>query len=87
MAVKYYRVKQDTFLWEKGAILSSNSDGYVPTNEVWNKFEDQNEYISHNIVEKNPDWFERVYPINLLSKVVYKLRAEAKEHIAKEHTD
>lgn len=86
---KFYRVTQDTFLWEKGAILTDekNSSGYSPINDLWNKLEKQDEYISTQLVEKNPDWFERVYPVDLLTKTVYKLKDAAREHFAKQHTE
>jgi len=84
---KYYRVKQDTFLWEEGAILShtEGSNGYEPIDDVWKKHEDSSEYISSAIVEKSPDWFERVYAVNLATRTVYKLREEAKELLAKSY--
>lgn len=86
---KFYRVKKDTFMWEAGAILENNvngGDGYTAINDIWHVAELGTEYISARIIEKNPEWFERVYPVNLLSKVVYKLKAEAKEAYSKEHS-
>lgn len=89
---KYYRVKQDTFLWHKGAILKDtekgSNGGYSPETDIWDTTEHNgNEYISAPIVENNPDWFERVYPVNLLTKIVYKAKAQAREHFEKNHTE
>lgn len=90
---KYYRAKQDSFLWVKGAILVSYKElgscmeSYRPVDDtdIWDTTEfNGEECISAPIVEKNPDWFERVYPVNLLSKIVYKLKAEAQEMMSKE---
>ena len=90
MSTKFYRVIKDNFLWEKGAILQntasgSTGQGYQPISDIWDTTEhNSTEYISAKIIESNPEWFERVYQINLLSKTVYKLKAEAKEFTNKE---
>jgi len=47
--MKYYRVIKDTFLWEKGAILkqcTNGNHGYEPIEDIWNKTENQTEYIT-----------------------------------------
>lgn len=64
---KFYRVKKDTFLWDEGAIIKSEGNGYTPIEDIWNKTKDQTEYITDKIVEypSNTDSFERVYPDNL----------------------
>lgn len=74
-------------MWEEGAILKSEGDGYVAVDEVWNHVDLKTEYISDHIVENegNSEWFERVYPVNLLSKTIYKGKAEAKELLSKEY--
>lgn len=76
--MKYYRVLQDTFLWDKGAVLSSEGNGYRAVDEIFTKEFTGTEYISDKIIENNPEWFQKVYPVNLLSKTVYKVREEAK---------
>lgn len=93
MSEKYYRVKQDNFMWEKGAILKRSENlgskdscyGYEPINDLYNAGDNQTEYISGYIIESRPEWFERVYPVNLVTKTVYKLKEEAKELFSKEH--
>lgn len=72
---KYYRVKQDTFLWKAGAILSDQEKGqYVPIEDIWNVAEKPNaEYISAPIIE-HPDnavFFERVYPDSIAGKIYH----------------
>ncbi len=60
---KYFRVIKDNPLWEVGAILS-NSEGdrqFLPIEEIWNKNNHPTEYLSIEIVENQPDFFERVY--------------------------
>lgn len=90
MSKKLYRVKKDTFLWDEGAIIvgtkrDSCTTGYEAVSEIWNKIDDQDEYISEKIIINNPDYFERVYEVNALSKVLYKTREEAKEYMKKLH--
>ena len=63
---KYYRVLQDTFIWDEDAILQYQSNfgsegGYRPIEDIWNKFDDQDEYISTKYIEQNPKYFQRVY--------------------------
>lgn len=89
MAKKYYRVKKDNFLWKEGAILEwatysgSPSGGYTPIDDVWDVIEDidNGEYVSANIVEdsQNADWFERVYEVGALGKVMYVTADKARE--------
>ena len=90
--MKYYRVLQNTFLWEKGAIITNDpkigtDSGYRAIDPIWNVTEDQTEYITSKIVEDktNEAFFQRVYPVNLLTKTVYKLKEEAKEMLSKNH--
>lgn len=86
MGTRYFRCKRDNFLWKSGAILEScsksNSDasGYVPVDKttLWDATNHNgSEYISSRIIENNPDWFEEVWKINLVSSVVYKVKEEA----------
>ncbi len=87
--MKYYRVIEDTFMWEKGAIISDKNESkkYRSIDPIWDKTEDQTEYISDSIIEDevNKKFFERVYPVNLITKVVYRLKAEAKAALEKEY--
>lgn len=87
--MKYYRVIKDNFLWEDGAILKQNSDnsGYVPVDDIFCKIEHTNEYISKDIIEKSPEYFEKVYKVDLLTKVVYETKDRAKELITRGYKD
>lgn len=85
---KFYWVLQDNFLWEKGAILQreDGDNGYRPVSGIWDTTEyNENEYISPRIIENNPTWFERVYEVNLLTKVVYETKEEAKRLLSKQY--
>lgn len=83
---KFYRVIKENFLWEVGAILKANNDGgFVPVDDIFVKVDNTREYISTKIIENSPEYFERVYKVDLVSKVVYKLREEAKEILKKEY--
>lgn len=87
---KFYKVIKTSFLWEKDAILkytNSGSDGgYEPISDIWDTTEHNGgEYISSRIIENNPDWFQRVYSIDLLTKTVYKTKEEAKVILNKEY--
>lgn len=80
---RYYRVLKDTPLWVKGAIISNknNSHEYLVMDEVWEKVELKEEYLTAHIIEDkdNGDFFERVYPIGDLKKKLFgsKLQAQA----------
>lgn len=88
MSKRFYQVQKDTFLWGKGAVLSRNEDGsYSPINEIFNKHEDVNQTISGEIVENSPEFFERVYEVNLLNKVIFKTKELAREFMAKDYTE
>lgn len=80
---KFYKVIKENFLREVWAIIQNsygNGEGYEPIDELFKKF-DWGEYITHHIIEWSPDYFTRVFPINLVSKTVYKAREEAKDYI------
>lgn len=81
---KFYRVLQDTFMWDKGAIISNeiNSNQYYSINDIWNHVDLDDEYISAPIIENkdNANFFERVYPISILGKAKYLNKAAAKKY-------
>lgn len=85
---KFFRVKQELPAWGVGAIVSNegDKDSYKTTNDLWDKdcIADSKYYETADVVEQSPEWFERVYPVNLLTKTVYKLKAEAQEMLSKE---
>lgn len=60
--------------------------GYLPINDIYevNDFI-KGEYLSIEIIENNPDFFGRVYKINLIKSVVFKGREEAKKLLNKEY--
>lgn len=78
--MKYYKVIKDNFLWEDGAILTETSDneGYRPISDIYKKSEfDNNEYTSSGIVENSPEYFARVYKVDLISRTLYEVKEEA----------
>lgn len=85
---KYYKAIKSSFLWEKGAILEpiQSGNGYAPISNIWDATENNNEeYVTSIIIENSPEWFQQVYPVNLLSKVVYKSKEQARAVFAKEY--
>jgi len=85
--MRYYKVIKENFLWEVGAILdtSANSNGYAPIDDVYVKHEDNaKEYISSKIVEDSPEYFQRVWKVNLATRVIYETKDKAKELIEKQ---
>lgn len=72
-------------MWEEGAILSSQGSGYTPISDIWNHVELGGEYISDRIIEApgNAEFFEKVYKVDLLTKVLYETKEKAKELMAK----
>lgn len=88
MSKKYYRVIKDHPLWEVGAILEKQDDGYALTDDFWNKdFPGDHDFSGYTedryLVENQPEWFERVYEMSHLGKLVYLTKEEAKAQAAK----
>lgn len=80
MSEKYYRCVKDNFLWKKGAILFVDGDQVRPISDVWDVNEHvDSEYISLPNIVANPEWFERVYKVDLIKSTVYKVKAEAQK--------
>ena len=81
---KFYRVLQDTFMWNKGAIIEYDEDsgtagGYVAIDDIWDAVPLKGEYISARIIESadNSTFFERVYPLSGLKKKVFGTKKQA----------
>jgi len=89
--MKYYRVIKENFLWDINAILEEKKSlgshgGYKPVDEVFIKHEEQNdEYISSLIVENDSEYFERVYKVNLATRIVYDIKDRVKELLEKDY--
>lgn len=86
--MKYYKVIKENFLWEVDSILSNAGmdNGYRPVDDVF-KRHDGNEYITSDIVENEPEYFQRVYKVDLATRVVYEVKERAKELLAKSYKD
>jgi len=86
--MKNYKVIKENFLWEVWCILKVNESGcwYIPIDEVYKKHE-WGEYISSIIIENSPDYFQRVYKVNLLTRTVYKVKEEAREMLEKQYKE
>lgn len=79
--MKYYKVIKENFLWEAGAILVDgydNGKGYQVIDDIFKKHE-AGEYISTEIIENSPEYFERVYKIDLVTRVLYEVKDKAME--------
>ena len=92
MSKKFYKVVKENFMWQVGAILEhTGSSAYRPLeeNELWCVSDKAvgNDWVAERIVENSPDYFERVYPVNLITKTIYKVKAEAMEFINKDYTE
>lgn len=71
-------------MWEKGAIIRSEGSEYKTIDDMFNHVPLMGEYISEHIIENpgNADFFERVYKVDLATRVVYELKEKAKELLA-----
>ncbi len=79
--MKYYRVTKDNPLWEVGAVLGQgarSNPGYTGIEDIWDKHENMSEYLSCNIIENSPEFFERVYADNI-EKMIFKTKEQLKE--------
>lgn len=84
---KFYRVIKDHPLWEIGAILEgkkqTTGDGlnYSPISGIWQKIEkcSENWWEGDELVENQPEWFERVYEVGVLGKAKYLSKAAAQK--------
>lgn len=80
---RYYRVIKDHPAFEMGAVLSDEnySKKYQVTDSVFLKevegIESCGYYEGGTIVENQPEWFERVYPISDLKKKLFGTRKQA----------
>ena len=80
---KYYKVIKDHPLFEVGAIVYNEDDTsqYVPINRVWYKelrnINMDDFYECQNIVENSKDFFEEVYPIGNLKKMMFGNKKQA----------
>lgn len=87
---KFYRVKKDLPTWKVGAVLKNEGEkgGYKSVNDLYDCdcVEGKEYHETSYVVENSPEFFERVYPVSLLSKVVYKVKEEARILFEKEHT-
>lgn len=85
---KFYKVIKENFLRDIGAIIQTNSwlNWYEPIDEIYKKHEG-NEYITSHIIENSPEYFQRVYAVNLLTKTVYKIKEQAKEMLEKQYKE
>jgi hypothetical protein len=81
MSEKYYELLKALPSLEAGAILKQDGDKYRPVSDIWNSesAEGKTPSICGTYVEhaSNVEWFKRVYAVNLLTKTVYKVKAEA----------
>lgn len=87
MSTKYYKTLKETPMWEAGAIISNenNSTQYTPIDNIFERIDGTDGYYEAKLIIESPDnkdWFERVYKVNLLTKVVYETKQKAKELIA-----
>ena len=84
--MKYFKVIKENFLWDVGCILETISDGggYRPIDDIYKKHEG-NEYITSHIVENSPEYFQRVFKVDLLTRTVYKIKTEAQALLQKEY--
>lgn len=79
---KYYRVREDNFLWKQGAIITDSNVGqYTPIEDVWDQTpHNKTEYISARIIEdeNNMVYFERVYK-DSISGTLFKTADQIKQ--------
>lgn len=93
MSKKYYRVLKDTPLWSESAIIvqeQENGQWFSAIEDYWDtegseamRKDGDTPYMDSRIVENNPDFYERVYEMTTLGKMVFVTKEEAKKQAAK----
>lgn len=71
---KYYRIIKDHPCWEVGAIIRKDSDesSYSAIEDIWNKIEETENYADgEEMVENQPEFYERVYKDQLDKSIFY----------------
>ena len=85
--MKYYKLLQELPIWEKGAIVHQKdiNSSYSLTDEIYFKGPKGTEdYMEgKELVENCPEWFQRVYKIDMLTKVLYETKEKALDLINK----
>lgn len=78
---RFFRNKTGNFLWDEGAIVSNehDEDGYKAISNIWDHVGLDGEYITAKIIESpdNADFFEEVWPIGKLEKMVFGNKKQA----------
>lgn len=91
MTTQYYRVLKDVPYFAAGAILEQgNGSSYVATDDYWNTEaadkclkDGSTPYLTKFEVEYSPEFFERVYEISKLGKMMYVTKEAARAEAAK----
>lgn len=84
---KYYKVVKETPAWERGAILECDGDGgYKAINDLWDKIENNGDYVEIKKVVEGSDFFERVYAMGKASKMLFVTKEKAQEMASKYFT-
>ncbi len=81
---RYYIVKKDTPIWQEGAIISNEQEAvyYRPVNDLYLRDDEFSSWyegapvVEHEI---NTEFFERVYPVSTLGKMLYLSKEKARE--------
>jgi len=71
-------------MWDEGAIISSDGEGYRSIDELYDHIELKDEYVNDHIVENadNELYFERVYKVERGDRTRYLPKAEARKFLA-----
>jgi hypothetical protein len=87
---RYYKVLKDTPLWHAGAIITNDyPHGYykpIETSTLWHTTDHDN-CLTDTVVQHLPEWFQEVYPVNCLTKTIYKCKTEAIELMVKHYSE
>lgn len=92
-----YLVIKDNFLWKKGAVLKKSImpdvDGYIAVDGLFTLPHTKTEWISSQIIENNPEWFEPIEDTiwekfaekveEAKCELIRKMRLEWREHNGK----
>lgn len=79
---KFYKIIKDHPVWEVGTILELRDGRYYPIDDLYVKDikgVNSDWCEGSDLIENQPEWFERVYKVNVLKQAKYLAKDAARK--------